>query len=492
MEMRAYVEGILRKIWLLAIIVVISFFIGRNIGITQPTLFTASTSIILDGHLLANSAIPSDAVQLSTPQSYEAQVVTPPLLTIISKHYPRLGRLELEKNILVSTDKTNQLLLIKVTDIHPQSAADIANYLAQQFITTQIAYLMHQVNYYQNWLQQTIPSLTTEINKLSLELQQMTSQPTIAPTTQQTIQMDQNQLAFDEQNLFTYQEALKDIENTKSLFAKAYIILQPATVSSETVVLPLSTPIYELIATAIGLLAAIILSIVIDFFTPVVRHKGELQRIVGFSVLAELPVMFKFEQQHLLQLQRLFFSWRMTPLRLACASIGASVIRDKAHTVLLTSPCQKQRLAAIMATLLANSGHRTLLIDADSENSYLDEQIKQTGPSDLLTSRGEQLSFVKKTTHSHLFVLPTSTMLAQNQQLTINGLVELLPELQNTFSIIIIDAPPLTRANAHLLARQASQTVLLVKKYRDRLNALKMAYMLCQELRLNVNALLLT
>src|SRR5260221_5862442 len=111
MEMRAYLEGILRKIWLLAIIVVISFFIGRNMGITQPTQFTASTSIILDGHLLASSAIPSDIVKISTPQSYDTQVATPALLAIINKHYPRLSHSQLATNILVSTDKTNQLLL---------------------------------------------------------------------------------------------------------------------------------------------------------------------------------------------------------------------------------------------------------------------------------------------------------------------------------------------------------------------------------------------
>jgi len=492
METRAYVEGILRKIWLLAILVVISFFIGSNIGNNQPTQFTASTSIMLDGQLLASSAIPSDVVQISTPQSYVAQVATPTVLAIINKHYPRLSRLELEKNILVSTDQTNQLLLISVIDFHPQSAADIANYLAQQFVTTQIANLLRQIDYYQNWLQQTIPSLTSEINKLNLELQQLTSQPIIDPSTQQTIQMDKNRLDFDEQNLFSYQEALKDIQNTRPLFAKAYIILQPATVSNETVVVPLRASIYELIATLIGLLVAIILSIVIDFFTPVVRHKGELQRIVGFSVLAELPLMFRFEQERLLQLQRLFFSWRMTPLRLVCASIGASVTRDKAHTVLLTSPRRKRRFAAFLATLLANSGHRILLIDADRENSRPDEQIKQIGPCDMITNKGQRLSFVKKTTHSHLFVLPTSAMLAQNRRLTMNDLIKLLPELQNMFSIIIIDAPPLTHADTHLLARQASQTVLLVKKHRDSLNALKMAYMLCQELRLNVSSLLIT
>ena len=110
----------------------------------------------------------------------------------------------------------------------------------------------------------------------------------------------------------------------------------------------------------------------------------------------------------------------------------------------------------------------------------------------MITNKGRQLSFVNKTTHSQLFVLPTSAILAQNQRPTMNDLMELLPELQHTFSVIIIDAPPLTHADAHLLARQASQTVVLVKKYRDSLTALKMAYVLCQELRLNVSSLLLS
>ena len=492
METRAYLEGIFRKIWLLAILIVLSFFIGSAMGKNQPTQFTASTSIVLDGQLLASSAIPTDVVQIATPQSYDTQVVTPTLLTTINKHYPRLSRQELEKNILVSTDQANQLLLISVTDSHPQSAADIANYLAQQFVATQNANLLRQIDYYQNWLQKTIPPLTTKIDTLNLELQQLTSQPTIDPATGQTMQMDQNQLDFDEQNLFSYQQAFKDIKNTRPLFAKAYTILQPASVSNETVVVPLGASAYELIAPLICLLVAIMLSIGIDYFTPMVRHKGELQRIVGCTVLAELPKMFRFEQERFLQLQQPFSSWRMTPLRLVCASIGASVTRDKAHTVLLTSARKKQRLAAVMATLLAQSGYRTLLIDADGEHSRLDEQIQRIGPSEMITANGRHLSFVKKTTHSHLFVLPTSPMGAQNPGLTPNDLVELLPELQHTFNIIIIDAPPLTHADAHLLARQASQTVLLVKKYKDRLNALTMVFALCQELRLNVSSLLIS
>lgn len=491
MEMRAYLEGILRKIWLLAILVVISFFIGRNIGNNQPTQFTASTSISLSGQQLALSAIPSSIVQIGVPQSIASQVATTAQLNIISKHYPRLSSRALQNDIVVSTDTANQILLISVTDIHPQSAADIANFLAQQLVTTQAASLMQQINYYQNWLQQAIPSLNTEINKLNQELQQLITLP-VQPATQQTIQGDQNQLVFDERNLFSYQEALKDIQKTAPIFAKAYVILEPASVTNETAVVPLSPSIYELIATGIGLLVAIILIVVMDYFTPLVRHKGELTRITGLSVLAELPKLDDFEHTHLSQL-RPSFSRRITALLTLCAWISMPAMRNKGYTILLTSPQRKRRFAAILASFVAHNGLQTLLIDADSENSYLNAQLRQIGPCNIVTKRGLQLSFVNKTDHPHLFVLPATAMLTQNKLLTTNNLLELLPELQSTFSIIIIDAPPLlNRADTHLLATKASQTLLLVKKRRDSLNVLQMTYTLCQELKLKTESLLLS
>ena len=490
MEMRAYLEGILRKIWLLAILVVISFFIGRNIGNSQAKQFTASTSITLSGRQLAKSAIPSRLVQIAVPQSVQPLVATPAQLNIIIKHYPRLTLRTLHTNIVVSTDMANQILLISVTDIHPQSAADIANFLAQQLVTTQTASLMQQINYYQKWLQQAIPSLNNEINKLNQELQQLMTLP-VQSGTQQTIQVDQNQLIFDERNLFSYQEALKDIQKTAPIFAKAYVILQPASVANETVVVPLSPSIYELIATGIGLLVAIILMIVMDYFTPLVRHKGELKRLTGLSVLAELPKVHHFEHTGLLQLLQPFFSRRITALLTVCAWIGTPAVRNKGYTILLTSPQRKQRFAAILATVVAHNGLQTLLVDADSEDSYLNEQIRQIGPCSIVTKRGLQLSFVHKTTHPHLFVLPATAMLTANKRLTTNNLIELLPELQNTFSIIIIDAPPLNRANTHLLATKVSQTLLLVKKRSDSLNVLKMTSTLCQELKLKAESLLL-
>jgi capsular polysaccharide biosynthesis protein len=497
MEMKAYIEGILRRWWLLVLVLLLSFWLGTSIADSQKTQYTVSTTILLNDSVLTNIADSSNIVQLATPLSYESQVANPAIFNYIIKYYPRLSGL-LGKDIVVTTDPRHQLLLITVTDTSPRSVVDIANFLAQKFVETQNTNLKRQLNYYENWLQQNIVSLTKEINTLNLEIEQLTPAPAqygtlspLDPRTQRIIATDQFQVNRDESDLYNDQRALKDIQNIQSLFDKTYIILQPATPTEVLMTAPLPASIIELIAVGVGLFVAISLIITLEYFSPFVRHKGELQRIAGFSVLGESSGIFDLEQKHILHLRPTSFRQQVNSLRLLSASIGAKALKDKGHVLLLTSPQKKRNCAADLARALAQDGYRTLLINADFENPSLDEQIKQVGPCDMITNKGLPLSFIRKTVHSHLFLLPATAILPQGMRLTNTELIELLPELQIAFSIIIIDAPPLNHAGTHLLATKVTQMLLLVKKRRDSLKVVSNARSLCQELKLDARCLLL-
>ncbi len=100
------------------------------------------------------------------------------------------------------------------------------------------------------------------------------------------------------------------------------------------------------------------------------------------------------------------------------------------------------------------------------------------------------LNFINRTDDEHLFLLPARAMIAQNMPLTNVALVQLLPELQEMFDLVIIDAPPLDHGDAHLLTKYVKQIFLLVKKRRDSLTSLKQTQVLTQELKLTMQALL--
>ncbi|HEU5226774.1 MAG TPA: Wzz/FepE/Etk N-terminal domain-containing protein [Ktedonobacteraceae bacterium] len=501
MEINAYLEGIWRKWWLVALVLLLCWWVGGVIAANMTPEYTASTAILLNDQVLANTAFPSGAVQLSVPTNYQGLVLTPLVINRIIKTYPRLNAAGLQKKIVISTDQTNQLLLINVTDISPFATADIANFLAKRFVYDQTLAISQQLAYYQRLFQQNVAQLSDSINKLNTQIAASIPlsplrgpAPLLTPQQRLTIDELQVQLNQNKRSLYTYQQSLVELQKALPQITQTYIILKPATIPDVPNPGPLllSTIVIRAAVVGTGLLLVLIVIIAMDFFTPLIRHRGELLRIIGVPVIAEVPQLRKAEQQHLLNLDNMLFKRRIKPLRLLGATMSALAARNQGHTVLLTSPSQKRNFAALLAAFQAYSGLKTLLIDADFEKPHLHEQIQQQGPSPLLTTDGKQLSFVSETTQPNLFLLSGETFAAHGEAMTNKVLMDLLPELQSVFDLIIIDTPPLDRPATHLLATKAAQVLLFVKKRQDTLRSLKKATLTCEMLKLKPYYVFLT
>jgi capsular polysaccharide biosynthesis protein len=495
MELRAYVEGIVRKWWLIGLVMILCVWLGKFIANDQSYQYTASTTILLNEQLLASSAFPSNTVQLTVPTTYQGIVEQLAVLYHITRTYPRLTISQLQKNIVVTTDGSNQLMLIDVTDISPVASADIANFLALHFVHAQSASLTNQMLYYQHWLQQNIIQLNNDIYSLNSQLSAVTPlrtihgpAPVLTPQQKVTIDGDQSKVNLDTRTLYAYQQALIEVQQALPLVPKAFVVLKPADIPADPSSAPLSPTTVQFIVVAVGVLLTLCLIVALDFFTPVIRHRGELQRIIGISALGELPQLRRFEQKRLLESRRIPLMRRVKPLRLLCAAISGLVAKSGGHTVLVTSPRKKRRFATLLATSLANKGQRTLLIDAHLVGPNLHHQLTITGPSGMRTNTGKALPSVCLTKCPNLFLLSAATTFTQSEQTTSMALVDLLPELHPMFDIIIIDAPPIDHAITHLLTTQAAHILLLVKKRRDNLKALKVTRAVCEEV-LKVNPL---
>src|SRR5690348_9129202 len=107
MELRAYVEGYVRLLWLLLLVIPVSLEAGWLYVQSETATYTASTSILLNAPVFVDTAVPSTIVKLSVPTSYAAQVATPPVLTAINKRYPRLSIARLKTAINVAADSSN-------------------------------------------------------------------------------------------------------------------------------------------------------------------------------------------------------------------------------------------------------------------------------------------------------------------------------------------------------------------------------------------------
>ncbi|MBA2678538.1 MAG: hypothetical protein H0U76_09130, partial [Ktedonobacteraceae bacterium] len=165
--MRAYIDGILRKWWLIGLVLALCWWLSGQISNSMTSQYTATTSVLLNDRVLAANAFPTQTVQLTIPSSYQGVVMSPGALARITKTYPRLPLSTLQKNISVEVDTTSQLMIIKVSDVSPFATADIANFLARYFVDSQTANLNRQLTYYSQWLQPNVSRLNNDINSLN-------------------------------------------------------------------------------------------------------------------------------------------------------------------------------------------------------------------------------------------------------------------------------------------------------------------------------------
>src|ERR1051326_7428277 len=229
METKAYIEGIARKWWLLLIVVFLSWWVGGQIAATLPAPYTASTFILLNDKLLGDSAFPSGVVQLDIPDGYTGQVLSPAIMYRIMHTYHRFSLSQLQHAVGVTTDQTKQVLLINVTTIEPRIAADIANFLAQNFVQTQTASITRQIEYYKQWMQGNITRLNDEINQLNQQITKSTppkplrgAPPPLTPSQRITINQYQTQLNQARHTLYTDQQAFIEIQQAAPLVPEIY------------------------------------------------------------------------------------------------------------------------------------------------------------------------------------------------------------------------------------------------------------------------------
>ena len=127
----------------------------------------------------------------------------------------------------------------------------------------------------------------------------------------------------------------------------------------------------------------------------------------------------------------------------------------------------KSTVAANLATVMAQSGRRTLLIDGDLRRSRVHKMFgmsRSPGITDVLTSRGGADAQPQPRTVADGFdVLAAGSPVPNpSEHLGSRALRDLLDSLQETYDIIIIDAPPLMAAtDPVLLATQADGTIIV-------------------------------
>ena len=246
------------------------------------------------------------------------------------------------------------------------------------------------------------------------------------------------------------------------------------------------------IAFVIGFILAIGTALLIDYADATVKDWKDLEERLGHKVLGVVPVIGARGGRHLTpeeQRERDLYIHQNPTSNAAEASRSLRTnllfmsTAKKLETLLITSasPSEgKSMMAAHVATSVAASGSRVLLVEADMRRPRLAGSFKVSptiGLSSALVGGDPIDRYVQKTEVPNLDLLPCGPVPPNPAELLhTSRFAELLAEMKRHYDTVIFDSPPiLPVADGLVLAQQLDGVLVVVRAGQTSRHALRHA-----------------
>jgi receptor protein-tyrosine kinase len=248
------------------------------------------------------------------------------------------------------------------------------------------------------------------------------------------------------------------------------------------------------IAFAGGLLLALGLAFLLDYLDQSIKGDDDLIERLGLIPIGHIPwvPVGKGKRSELVALDTQ--SPSSEAFKALRTGVLFSTIDQQLKAIVVTSAEMgegKSRTAANLAIVLAQAGHKTLLIDADfrrPSQHRLFGKIRNVGLSNLiLQDATESEAITSIDAVPSLWLLTSGPTPPNPSELLGSGrMLEVMSNLWQQFSYVIVDTPPVNAVtDATILAASANATLLVVEQGKTTFPALKHAREMLEHVKAN-------
>jgi len=230
-----------------------------------------------------------------------------------------------------------------------------------------------------------------------------------------------------------------------------------------------STSVNLLFGASAGLLLAVGLAFFFEYIDNRIKSPEEMSRFLGLPFLGMIPALFEGGVVPLISNRDLnpTFSESFRSLR---TNVAFSSADEGLRSIVVTSTMPnegKTVVATNLATALAQTGLRVLLIDADMRKGRVNavfDKPRQPGLSDFLVGRAKVSQSVRTTNVPGLWVMPAGTVPPNPSELLgSNRFADFVASLGQHFDWAIFDTPPIMPVtDSAVVAHMMSGVVFVV------------------------------
>jgi len=231
------------------------------------------------------------------------------------------------------------------------------------------------------------------------------------------------------------------------------------------------------LAVLLSLIVGVGLAFGLEQLDQTVRAGDALEIAVKAPLLGVIPIVEEVgpRADMALSQDRDLFVYRNPKSRAAecCRSIRTNILfstADKPHKKLVVSSPRpkdgKTTAAVYLATTMAQSGQRVLLVDTDLRRPRLHKSLgvaRTPGLTNMILGESSAEDAIKNTEVPNLFVLPAGPNPPNPAELLLTSRFQaVLAELEQKFDRIIFDSPPLLAVTDAVVLTRAADGVVLV------------------------------
>lgn len=509
MELKAYIAPLRKWWWLIVAATVIAGSISYFAASRQPPIFRAQTTLLIGSAI--NNPNPSGN------EFWLSQQLAETYTDIVQREVVRQAVMsELGLSWLPAyaarTVPNTQLIEIAVTDSNPERAMVVANELARQLILqTPTSGEQAGSAERQAFIQRQLDELEINIDQTATEI---------------TAKQEELGTLFSARQIAVTQDEIRALEIKLDTLRDNYAALLASTsqgaVNSLSVIEPATVPqapvgnamiMTALMAAAIGFSLAAGAAYLLEYLDDTVKSPEDVQ------AASQMPTLSGIAEYRAIEANAgplVTMEQPRSPISEAYRALRTAVlftnVDKRIRTVLITSagPSEgKSYTAANLAVVMAQAGHRVLLVDADLRRptqhrifkiprgygltDLLVDMNASVEPTELVQTFVNLNKAVVESSQPGLFVLKSGSVPPNPSEVVGSAKMKLLLQLLPTrFDFVIIDSPPtLAVTDAVILSTRMDSVLLVAKASATRRNQLKQAVQRLREVNANLSGVVL-